>query len=603
MSTMAITKHSGDGSIRSDRNHSVQLFSDNPVASEGPSHPGYFEPKLAKVDATKTNHAKNHLLGAPVEIINKILEVIRTDIDSNSGQVLAVNPTTGYEGVPLICRQLYHETVRGWLLSIFPHNRLSLLYAPKLRTSQYVNFKHLTLELPHNSKINVFVETALMLEKVADQLEELKIFGTGPDRFGVKTSSNIGTCGKIDAVTPAERLVAYGQECERRIFIINKIQFLSKLRVLVLDNLNLPLLPAQVLKNKPYLERAHIGADPRSMLHPAYFTRNNSFGLYNLVFPPKENPPVKELSIIANSALSAYSILAQVTKTLEILDWVIPDVSLQNSKMNLDFLLEAAQAIRKARLESRNLHTYRLCCHGAIYENCHQYGTFIGAFNDCIPNFPKLKTVEVHILSKSPWIAQEFIGALPTSIKRFYCSDTLIQNNVRELTKLIGKCSNTPVEWSFPDTYIVGVDLNRNDFIPFSANNLGFVGYEYDVASKNMLKQQEVDVMEFIKLNGRLLDKERNKHLAKHRGRYIPYPDVWDFDPAKASTSEAVQADLFVKDIGLKDDHDYFGAEHVAEQIFHAEPVTKVNERALATYPAVVDVEDPCKVSNHWLSK
>jgi hypothetical protein len=487
-----------------------------------------------------------------------------------------------------------------------------------IHSNAYHNVKSLFLEIPHDSPSNVFSQMAQVL-RLSTQLEELHLFGVGPDGYGVRTSSVGHSCGKHDMsiMRLKGKLQVDGQHYRRRLTLVNGIPWLQYLKVLVLDNLNMPLLEAHVLKNKPRLEKLHISADPRSALHHEY-KRVPGLGLGSLMWPVDgDMPPVKELRVDANAIFTAYQIILKVGSTLESLELTIADAAFQSHARPPRFIAGAAQLLSIMPNKTRRLRELRICVHGPVSEDHPDNASFMGFLKDCISRLQSLQLVELHIHSKSPWFANEFVEALSPSVTRLYVTDLCVHRDVRQLCDSISRKTAT-VEKKPKDLdndVAIGEDLGRTDFTHFSRSKLGFVGYEYDFdlnLGEKAAGKQGKDMSMFLKLNGRLLDKERNRHLATLEGKCIPPQQSSieehgkGIDPATAelqSVTSHEQVEEMRKELAdclHNDDHGYFGSEDAAEVVFRHEPVAKGGHYS---YPVIVEVENMFKGSNHWLSK
>ncbi|KAK7900625.1 hypothetical protein LTR67_002908 [Exophiala xenobiotica] len=578
-----------------------------------------FHPVPAMVSSCITSYPPKHFLGVAQELRDQILKHVDDEIDHSPRQSLGAHPVTGYEALPLVCKQLFYETRTNgdWTPStrVVHHNQLGdFLEWAAYNTPALPRLRSLTIELPHNSPPIVFQRLAKLLRCDLTGLEELKIFGVGPDDLGTDTSSVKHTCGKHDtSVTMSgdPKLTIDGQGWQRRLVVVNSFQWLGKLKVLVLDNFNIPVTVAHVLKNKPHLQHLRVGADPRSTLHGEYRT---SIGV--LAFPLKEPAPaVKELDLTANGIFSACSIVDKVAETLEKFTYTVPSSYFQTTGLRgVNFLHEASLVLQKLASKALGLQELRICIHNGITETV-GCGSFIGALKLYLSQMNSLKLLEMHIHSESQWIAQEFIISIPPSVERLYISHQLFTKNFHSYKDLLNWSCGHLLQDDYPHKLLNRhVDLNRKDFIPFT-NDLGFVGYEFP---SHLSPPQRNDLYEFLKLNGRLLDRERNKHLAVHQGKHIPVPQVYKTCDTKAvlhhenvvkqdpDDDDDIDIDIGMicdelRRCGLGDDA-YFGTEDAAQEVFYEEPVAKACDRAYYSYPQVVAVEHEGTRSEHWLS-
>ncbi len=579
----------------------------------------WFQPQVAAVKSPTVSYPKTHLLGIPQEIRDAILEMLRP-----IEEVAGTRPKSGYENYQPVCRQIFHETSKMWSYQpavLVPSNRSGefvnrTLDITVLNSNAYNNVKSLFCEIHHDAPGIFFGQMAQVL-RLSVQLEELHLFGIGPDKFGVNTSSTSHGCGKHDLsiVGVKKPLHVDGQEYQRRLKLFNSIPWLENLKVLVLDNINMPLLQAHVLKNKPKLEKLYVTADPRTVLHMQY-RNTRELGLGCLVWPvDRDMPPVKELRVDSNAIFTASQLTAKVSSTLEVLEWVVADVLFQTHIRRIGFFSEAAILLSRLHLEARRLRELRICVHGPMSEDNSQYGNFMGYLKDCVSRMRSLQLVELHVHSLSPWFANEFVEALSPSVTRLYLTDLVCKRDAQQLYGSISTktgITENPVINSANAIQICD-DLGRKDYIPFSHSKLGFVGYEYDLdLLAPTTDKQERDMMALLKLNARLLDREHNRHLETLAGKSIPpkegaVKELLDDavsasdDIRSAATSVEVEENLKeLAECNLGDDNEYFGNEDVAEVVFHHEPVATGGHYS---YPVIVEVEEQFKLCNHWLSK
>ena len=426
-------------------------------------------------------------------------------------------------------------------------------------------------------------------------LEDLRLFFVGEDKFNVK--SFVHGCGSRDPgwKTSSLKLTADGQYQHELQPVFFVMYFLRRLRALVVNNANYPLLQSMIIKHKPQLEYLHLSTDPRSCLH----TLHDLEGKQQLILPPTDAyPPIKALHISANAALTAYQVAAKVSRTLEELNWTVPDVAHQFSQY--PWLTETTTLLQHFSRYSRRLRTLRICLHAPLYECHYSEGALIGGLKEHLPRLVSLETLELHIHSKSDFSGKEIISAIPDSVKRLYVSDKLISPH--KLNDLITKrylWSNAKIPkvcnlegrtvetinindaWGqraapqlaafspspvrnyrgptkrcytkrnekranvrcYPDNEIIGEMRERTDYVPFGHGKLGFIGYEYDGHDKwcECGKCDETKLI-MLRLNGRLLDRERNNHLTRFDGGLQISPRPHAFTGTKAPRDNEIAA-------------------------------------------------------------
>ncbi|KAL2426111.1 hypothetical protein ABEF95_011054 [Exophiala dermatitidis] len=533
-----------------------------------------------------------HLLGLPWEVRVQIYIFIM-DSHAEVKESLAAHGVNGLENLRLVCRMLNQEARFQSILSIVkvPENNLDpFLDAALTGPYRYDRMKSLTIEIPHQTPAQFFKLLAYDLRSRTGMLEELKIFGVGLDNCWQETSSVGHPCGKVIKhrhITTSEEppLTIDGQIFHGRARLLHVLQHLRMLKVLVLDNLNMPVLPLHVLKNKPPLRRLRIGTDPRAIRHAGYIRQSEELRMGDLLFAvPEEAPPLKELDISSNGIVSAMSVIGRVLPTLEVLNWTIPDPSSQHGANDLR---ESAVLLSEFR-NAQCMRILRICFHAPFFNGHNDQTNVMVALREALQLMPSLKIVEVHIRSHAPWHGQDFLFALPDWIEKLFLSDRFFRN-IQEVISVVG------------------------DFIPIT-KKLKFVEFEfYDQQGKDF----EIHIRLFMKLNGQLLDKDRNRHLAVLNGSHIeckaatntPKKDGLGFIltnggwnvPTPDEVVRIIETQMELEKCGLLDNA-YFGEEIEAQLAFLAEPVAKASERAYYSLPAIEDVTDPLSAEGHWLS-
>ena len=197
---------------------------------------------------------------------------------------------------------------------MLPQAIVHTAFTQRLSIEILTNFRRLSLELPFNKSQSFYDKLAEALVGLAPMLEDLRLFFVGKDKFNVE--SFVHGCGlrEPSTETSGTRLVMDGQHKQKRKSLFMALYFLQRLRTLVIKNANFPLLQSLLIKHKPQLEYLHISTDPRSCLHTNFDLENQQ----QLITPPKDNfPPIKQLHISTNAALTALQVAAKVTSTLE----------------------------------------------------------------------------------------------------------------------------------------------------------------------------------------------------------------------------------------------------------------------------------------------
>ncbi|KIW15858.1 hypothetical protein PV08_05908 [Exophiala spinifera] len=575
------------------------------------THPPIFQPLPSRLSPCTVSYPPLHLLGVPQEIRDRIFDIIDEDTGKACAKSLENLPVTGYEALPLICKQLSLETstTSDWLPRnrIVRHKQVGLFLDWAIyNTPVLPQLQSLTIELPHDSPTTIFTRLAKLFQDDLTGLQELKILGVGHDRYGQKMFWRDERCGKNDTSmsnSTRGRLLIEAQEWKRRMVVINALERLSNLEVLVIDHFNLPVTQAHVLKNKPRLRRLRIGTDERSALH---HEMRSSIG--NLALPLKESAPaLRELNLCANGVLTTFGIIDKVAETLEKLTYTVPD-SCHQPAGNINFLHEAGMVLGVLGRKARKLREFRICVHGNVYE-IPAHSNFIGNMRPALERMRELEVLEMHMHLESLYLASEFIEGTPGSVERLYLSDQFFCRSAKSFAEILNWQSCVIVKEDIvEETMNIKRELDRRDFIPFS-NRLEFIEYEFH---SNLSPPQRQELRRLLKINARLLDRARNKHLYFNYARHIPYgvceetvlsDDVWEdaelLQGSPAATPEemdGIREDL--EQCGLTD-NEYFGTENDAYAVFQKEPATKISDRLPASYPCIVAVEAG---SEHWLS-
>jgi hypothetical protein len=517
-------------------------------------------------------YGRLHLLGLPSEVRLTIWRAIYHDVVLGSEELWFHHPSTAWDGLQLTCKQISTEIADFWPCMIIPQARVDRVFTQALSIELLANFRRLALELPFNMGREFYESFAFALKGLAPVLEDLRLFFVGKDRFNVESS--VQGCGFRDSSseTSSTKLVVDGQREEERKALFFVLFFLIRLRNLVISNANYPLLQSMIIKHKPQLEYLHISTDPRSCLH----TKHDLENMQHLILPPKgDYPPIKVLHISTNAAVTALQVAVKVSRTIKELNWTMTDVAHQLFPWR--WLEQTVVLLDNLGMYAHKLRTLRMCIHTPLYEAHHSEGTLIGGLKQHLPCLTSLETLELHIHAKADFSGEEIISAIPDSVKRLYISDKLI--SAQKLERLITprylwSKRKVPEEFNPTDrtiqtleindnggwpvgpqvnsqatrflaqtvrTYcgprkgyytnrkgkrvyvrcdrIIGEARNRIDHIPFRHGKLGFIGYEYQAHAEECEcgKCDEVKLI-LLRLNGRLLDRERNNHLARFDG-------------------------------------------------------------------------------------
>lgn len=623
-------------------NPSEVFLASNLAISSSTSQTGTTSPatSYATSSATSsTSYSKLSLLGLAPELRDRIWQCIFDKISaSNDESGWAQRPTTayGYVGLSLTCHKIRDEIAYFWPRTIVQHRRIATFLQPPISTLQ--DFRRLSLEIPMNEKYQFFLAAASTLKSLAPVLQDLRIFFVGSDRFQVPLS--LSACGihEDDIGLVSKRLAIDGQAHSIRQPLFVALRNLQNLHSLVISNHNYPILPKMVLEYKYRLTKLRLETDARTTIHMDH--EMNAGGLTTFMIRPIQHgfPPVSHLSITiqnpihslayssfltssqvetlaisANASINSLALAGACTLSLRHLTWTVPDLSLQSpGGVGVNWYRDTANLFYVLRSNSKQLKTLRMCFHEAIYEADTAAGTLVPAFRLHLEHLP-LENLELHINSQSPWFGAEILQYLPTTLRRLYLSRELIDEQQLSLNidNRYMSCQptsdgDTPSRFlqilqgaDEEEKYIhVGEDLRRKDFISLGGGKLGFVGYEYEPtkatrSDKINYRTAKADDTRawMMKLNGRLLDRERNAHLIEYDGaKHIPppyrmqysrsaekcsissqYGPMWVTAPRSIKETEAAASE-YEDSVLAKYVHQYFGKEDEAMTIFQTEP-------------------------------
>lgn len=534
-------------------------------------------------------------------------------------------PVTAYQGVEFSCQQLWKETRRFWPLYIVQARRLRCFMTSSWNGANLLRLRSLSIEIPFDTSMVVFSQMAQMFLHLTECLQVLRLYFIGKDRYGRRVY--IHGCGNLIASyeSTRQKLPIEGQEFLKRLSLVNTIAHLGNLHTLVLSNLNLPLLQAHIIGNKRKLARLHMETDPRSTLHLGYADE----GLAWLLAPVRCNfPPITQLYLSANGVISALQVACSITMTLKHLTWVVPDPSRQAGNFPINWYRDTNVLLCNLSRKAPVLETLRICIEGRLHDFDTASNAIHHAFRSYLPDINSLRTFELHLKSSVRFLGAEVVRNLPPQLRRLYLSDGLIgvgdlcnilsrsylgeQNGFTHLYQTLFPTQLASVEVvhrSHQD--LIGEDLDREDFIPLNYGDLGFVGYEYDPRHLESIALELRYAL--LRINGLLLDREHNRHLAEHHGKHIR-PRVINVSEKDSSTEDAIREDQIwdaptpsaiqtnasmLQMTKLALEHEYFGLEDEAEIMFIQEPVIRIEEVTYRTYPHEVEKF----AHEHWISQ
>lgn len=522
------------------------------------------------------HYPRAHLLGIPQETRDDIYAEIVKRIQGER-HVFEGNPVSKYDGMRLSCKQLHDETKSSVFCFGFTSKQLVRSLDFKLTQTNFQSVRSVSMEIPFALAPGMFRGIASFLDHIQLSLQELHLFFIGKDGQGNHTS--IHGCGKKQQFLPSYHvslLLDEGQDFREQWALLRQIAILRNLRVLQIENANLPLSAGLLYNNKPYLKALSVTSDPRSIssslsrMKPAQVMQ-----LYrNLGIRVTKFPLVRVLSLDANSAPDAEGIVAGVSQNLWHLSWRVPNPDFQPYSREKCFYSMTNRLIHILSWRAPQLNTLRLCFsmrerEVLTEEGRQEFGSLTEEFSYRLHLFPALKHLEIHFRGNQGaggFFKTHLVERLPPSLSRLYLSDGTI--SVAELVQQVRKRYFTYLEDYIEATRTVtpisnhdqgvpgdkgvsgnevervtsatrsinsdhldeddspigllscGEDKNRYDDIPLTGGNLGFVDFEYscretdDEQPPASDSYDSSDLTMLLRLNGQLLDREHHFHLA-----------------------------------------------------------------------------------------
>lgn len=508
--------------------------------------------------------SRSSLLGAPQEIRDNVYAHIFRDIQEERS-AFEGKPVSKYDGLRLACRQLHLETSKSVFIFGFTAQQHARILEIQGNKEIFLKVRSISLEVRLGETPNYYQRLAGFLERMQLSLQELHIFFIGNDRQGKATG--IHACGRgllLSTGRGLPPLLSKGQDFDHQWEFIRSITLLRNLRVLQIDNANIPLSHAILYSNKPFLQAVSVTSDPRST--PSSISQLGGLKirhLYrNISLKVHKFPPVKVLSLDANSISNIEGVVNAVNRSLRHFSWRVPNPDLQPSQGERCFSTVTNRLIQTLATGAPNLETLRLCITMRTAQQgkttaCWDTGAITEELSYRLPQFESLKHLEVHFTGGRGFFRDQLIDRLPSNLSRLYLSDDTI--SASELVTQIRKKYFTCLEdrendfgrplspdQSRDESYgrprsrraranrqnssvnylsgygMLGEGRSRCNDIPLGGGKLGFVTYEYscpetegdvNLAGMNGV-YKESDRIQILRLNGKLLDREQHLHLA-----------------------------------------------------------------------------------------
>ena len=648
-----------------------------------------------------------HILGVPLETRLTIYGHIVNNIQ-HERRHWERNTVSTYDGLLLACKQLSCEASRYIFSTRITSHQISKITNMSVSRLTFSTLRSLSIEVDLKLDAGDIGKLVTTLDYFQLSLQELHLLFFGQDCNGeeVVTSgcANRGTCLSSTRMP----LLESGQDTEKKLNLFRVLVRCRNLRILRIDNLNLPILPAVFMIGKPYLQAFSATCDQRSIVHAYTKSKHLLRGLLIKV-DSKRTPPIETLHLDANAAVPAEDIVLWLRTTLKHLSWRIPNADYQDLPTKQNEFYQMTNRISQILWSSDrtpNLETLRLCCDMCDLPARHpkyqmDFGNLEAMLNFDLPKFQKLRYFEIHYSGQDEFefVRHHLVENLPHGLERLYlsdrtitaeqlvgqvekryfcssvvehsrscipldegffdCTDNSIKPEIESLPlytvpiaeyvhvndkghaqyvsaveaqslhnaiKLVKR--SKPGLQNYPDDgFMIGESKFRRDEIPLNNGKLGFVTFEYAMYddSDDCCERQEGS--NIFKLNGQLLDREQNLHLAygqavkkdygikppqEHNfrgdvdclpetGTYSKHPSIYaaiynnaNFAP-KSHLVEQNRKDLATcpQRHGILEQHGsmdwYFGNEHEAMQVFEHEPVAKIEDQRQK--PMLMEVE------------
>ena len=384
---------------------------------------------------SENSYHKPHFLGLPLEIRENIYDYVVDSLQADRTVSWTTNTITEYDSLPLVCRQLYHETWRRVFNYTVTGQQFGKLLSLPLTKHTFTRVRMLTVEIDHNMDYIRMTGLCEALNALQLSIQELHLLFTGTDLRGVRTS--VHGCGNIlkwSDQPHQDLLLLGGQRLDEKKFeMFRQLSLLRQLRVLRVRNANIPLNQGMILVNKPYLKALSVTSDPRSLAHN-YVTVNRRY-LKGLMTVMHGVPDIKALELTANAVMPASGIVNKLARQLEHFSWIVPNFDYQiqaESQLPHDFYEETASLIHILSWQAPVLSTLRLCIdmrgrpcpanaiclrdHNIMAADLQQY----------LPRFAMLEHLEIHYSGGTGFFRDELIKHLPKRLRRLYITDSTI---------------------------------------------------------------------------------------------------------------------------------------------------------------------------------
>lgn len=448
----------------------------------------------------------------------------------------------------------------------------------------------LNIQVSHQANHQTFQSILTILDKFQLSIQELHLSFYGQDLHGnvVKTNG----CGHSPKRYEQNvGLPAAGQNLDIAFAFLRQITNLRNLRILHIENMNLPGLSSILLRNKKHLQAVCLLTDPRAQV-PEFKNvyRQNPSLFRGLLSGPHSKPPVRVLDLDANTLISAESLVNTLLPDLQHFSWRVPSYDYQEEPETCLSSFEHITCNIISRLPTRatDLKTLRLCVTRRASSPQRSISWELSHINQTLaqhlPRFMSLEHFEIHDSYADRFYNDTLIDSLPYGLKRLYISERLINIDVlvegvrqryisshagveigsslafdddlndqkerqedgnkavylsigrrghirfHDTPQIEGYANDPTIRRSLSvskdylaDSPMLGEARFREDFIALNTGKLGFITFDYDISvddHQNVRTGNGESIRtKIFRLNGQLLDREHNMHLASTQDR------------------------------------------------------------------------------------
>lgn len=387
-----------------------------------------------------TKHDGKTVLDLPREIRDRIYYFLVQDATQLRLRAWTSNPTTPYNGLLLVCKQLYNETSNTIFAGHVTQYRTDRLTTLPATSSAFLDVRSVNMEIASGLETTTLRGIADSLQAIQLCLQELRIVFLS-NEAGLGSTGYIA-CGKSanDAsLMPCTKLALDPAFVLRQLIILRPLIVLRQLRTLIVENADTPLVPAMICKDKSHLVGLSVVSSPQALMHNYSVLGLSPRQLTGLMVGSVPFPNIRVLELSANAVVPAMDILSGAMSALEHLSWRVPSSDFQDRKSTrfrpkLTFYNQTGQIIRALATWNEGLKVLRLCVDlpcGSDHSlpRSIAVGDLEGEIGAYLPRLKSLEYLEIHHACGRGFFRDELVSRLPKRLKRLYISDSMIAVN------------------------------------------------------------------------------------------------------------------------------------------------------------------------------